>query len=309
MLPDETPVNFKGRASYDSDSYGSDSPHEECGVFGVSTPHGEGVAQTVFFGLFALQHRGQEAAGIAVSDGSRVRLHKDTGLVANVFTPATMNTLAGYHGIGHTRYSTTGANAQRNHQPFLVETMHGPLALAHNGNLVNAPALRDELLTRGFGLTATSDTEVMTLMLAAAGGKTWEDRVERTLPAWKGAYSLVILAADRVIAVRDPWGFRPMSVGRLPHGGYAVASETCALNTLGCLDISEVAPGEIVTLTGAEITRRQALDAGRTLGALHVRVRLLQPSRQRVGRSQHAPRAPATRRGTGQPKLLPTPTS
>jgi len=249
MLPDQTPVTIST----------SDAPREECGVFGVSTPHGEGVAQTVFFGLFALQHRGQEAAGIAVSDGSRVRMHKDTGLVANVFTPATMNTLTGYHGIGHTRYSTTGANAQRNHQPFLVETMHGPLALAHNGNLVNAPALRDELLTKGFGLTATSDTEVMTLMLAAAGGRTWEDRVERTLPAWKGAYSLVILAADRVIAVRDPWGFRPMSVGRLPHGGYAVASETCALSTLGCLDISEVAPGEIVTLFGAEISRRQAL--------------------------------------------------
>ena len=107
--------------------------------------------------------------------------------------------------------------------------MHGPLAVAHNGNLVNAPALRDELLSRGFGLTATSDTEVITLMLAAAGGRTWEERLERTLPAWKGAYSLVVLAADRVLAVRDPWGFRPMSVGRLPHGGHAVASETCAL--------------------------------------------------------------------------------
>ena len=258
MLPDQSPLQSPLHLSVDH-SADPDVPREECGVFGVSTPHGEGVAQTVFFGLFALQHRGQEAAGIAVSDGNRVRLHKDSGLVANVFTPTTMNTLAGYHGIGHTRYSTTGANALRNIQPFLVETMHGPLALAHNGNLVNAPALRDELLTRGFGLTATSDTEVMTLMLAAAGGRTWEDRVERTLPAWKGAYSLVILAADRVIAVRDPWGFRPMSVGRLPHGGYAVASETCALNTLGCVEISEVAPGEIVTLQGAEITRRQAL--------------------------------------------------
>jgi amidophosphoribosyltransferase len=237
----------------------ADRPREECGVFGISTPHGDGVAQTVFFGLFALQHRGQEAAGIAVSDGSRVRLHKDSGLVANVFTQTTMNSLTGYHGIGHTRYSTTGANAQRNIQPFLVETMHGPLALAHNGNLVNAPALRDELLGRGFGLTATSDTEVMTLMLAAAGGRSWEDRIERTLPAWKGANSLVVLASDRVIAVRDPWGFRPMSVGRLPHGGYAVASETCALTTVGCVDIDEVQPGEIVTLQGAEIHRRQAL--------------------------------------------------
>ena len=141
--------------------------------------------------------------------------------------------------------------------------MHGPLALAHNGNIVNTPALRDELLARGFGLTATSDSEVMTLMLAAAGGTTWEERIERTLPAWKGAFSLVLLAADRVLAVRDPWGFRPLSVGRLPHGGHAVASETCALSTLGCVEITEVQPGEIVTLQGAELHRRQALAAGR----------------------------------------------
>ena len=236
-----------------------DQPRDECGVLAISTPHGDGVAQLAFFGLFALQHRGQEAAGIAVSDGVRARIHKDTGLVANVFTPEVMAPLTGYHAIGHTRYSTTGANALRNIQPFLVETMHGPLAVAHNGNLVNAPALRDELLSRGFGLTATSDTEVMTLMLAAAGGRTWEERIERTLPAWKGAFSLVLLAADRVIAVRDPWGFRPLSVGRLPHGGHAVASETCALATLGCVDITEIQPGEIVTLQGAEMVRRQAM--------------------------------------------------
>lgn len=242
-----------------ADTGHDDSPHEECGVLGVSTPHGEGIAQLAFFGLFALQHRGQEAAGIAVSDGQRVRIHKDAGLVANVFTPATMQGLNGYHAIGHTRYSTTGGNSQRNIQPFVVETMHGPLAVAHNGNLVNASALRDELLTRGFGLTATSDTEVITLMLAAAGGRSWEDRIERTLPAWKGAFSLVVLVNDRVVAVRDPWGFRPLSVGRLPHGGHAVASETCALTTLGCVDIDEVQPGEIVTLHGADITRRQAL--------------------------------------------------
>ena len=243
----------------DATTRGDDKPHDECGVFAVSTPHGEGVAQIAFFGLFALQHRGQEAAGIAVSDGTRARLHKDAGLVTNVFTPEAMAPLAGYHAIGHTRYSTTGANAVRNVQPFLVETMHGPLAVAHNGNIVNAPSLRDELLGRGFGLTATSDTEVLTLMLAAAGGRTWEERLERTLPAWRGAYSLVVLAADRVIGVRDPWGFRPLSVGRLPHGGYAIASETCALNTLGCVDIDEVQPGEIVTLQGAEIHRRRAL--------------------------------------------------
>ena len=236
-----------------------DRPNEECGVLGISTPHGDGVAQMAFFGLFALQHRGQEAAGIAVSDGRRARVHKDEGLVANVFTGDTLAPLTGYHAIGHTRYSTTGSNAARNIQPFLVETMHGPLAVAHNGNLVNASSLRDELLARGFGLTATSDTEVFTLMLAASGGRTWEERLERTAPAWKGAFSLVLLTADQVIAVRDPWGFRPLSVGRLPQGGHAIASETCALVTLGCSDISEVAPGEIVSLRGAEIERHQAL--------------------------------------------------
>ena len=236
-----------------------DRPNEECGVLGISTPHGDGVAQMAFFGLFALQHRGQEAAGIAVSDGRRARVHKDEGLVANVFTGDTLAPLTGYHAIGHTRYSTTGSNAVRNIQPFLVETMHGPLAVAHNGNLVNASTLRDELLARGFGLTATSDTEVFTLMLAASGGRTWEERLERTAPAWKGAFSLVLLTADQVIAVRDPWGFRPLSVGRLPQGGHAIASETCALVTLGCSDISEVAPGEIVSLRGAEIERHQAL--------------------------------------------------
>ncbi len=237
----------------------SDHPREECGVLGISTPHGDGIAELAFFGLFALQHRGQEAAGIAVSDGQRARLHKDEGLVATVFSPESLAPLSGYHAIGHTRYSTTGSNAQRNIQPFLVETMHGPLAVAHNGNLINAAALRDELLSRGFGLTATSDTEVIALMLAAAGGRTWQERLERTVPAWKGAFSLVLLAQDEVIAVRDPWGFRPLSVGRLPQGGHAVASETCALATLGCTDIDEVQPGEIVTLRGAEIDRRQAL--------------------------------------------------
>ncbi len=236
-----------------------DRPREECGVLGISTPHGEGVAEMTFFGLFALQHRGQEAAGMAVSDGQRARLHKDAGLVATVFTPEVLKPLAGYHSIGHTRYSTTGSSVHRNIQPFIIETMHGPLAVAHNGNIVNAPALREELLTRGFGLTASSDTEVISLMLAAAGGRTWEDRLERTLPALKGAFSLVLLASDRVLAVRDPWGFRPLSVGRLPQGGYAVASETCALSTLGCDEIDEVRPGEVVSLQGAELHRRQVL--------------------------------------------------
>ena len=265
-----------------------DRPHDECGVLGISTPHGEGVAQMTFFGLFALQHRGQEAAGIAVSDGHRARLHKDEGLVANVFTADTLAPLSGYHSIGHTRYSTTGSNAQRNIQPFLVETMHGPLAVAHNGNLTNASDLRKELLTRGFGLTATSDTEVMALMLAASGGATWEERLERTAPAWKGAFSLVILAADRVLALRDPWGFRPLSIGRLPHGGHAVASETCALTTLGCTEISEVAPGELISLHGDSVVRAQALaPAARGARCTFEFVYFSRPDSEWDGRSVH----------------------
>lgn len=237
--------------------FDSDSPREECGVLAISSVNDD-AAQLSFFGLFALQHRGQEAAGIAVADGAQARLHKEVGLVGQVFTPQTLAPLHGQHAIGHTRYSTTGGAGSRNAQPFLVETMHGPLAVAHNGNLVNAPELRDELLNKGFGLTASSDTEVITLMLASAGGSTWETRLERTLSAWQGAYSLVVLTADRVIAVRDPWGFRPLSVGRLPNGGWAIASETCALRTLDCTEISEVAPGEIITAQGTQLTRRQA---------------------------------------------------
>ena len=151
------------------------------------------------------------------------------------------------------------------------------------------------------GSRATSDTEVLTLMLAAAGGRTWEERLERTLPAWKGAYSLVILAADRVLAVRDPWGFRPLSVGRLPRGGLRGRRRRRArCTTLGCVEISEVQPGEIVTLQGAEMRRRQALAPAPQQARVHVRVRLLQPARQRVGRPQRPPRAPAARRAAGR---------
>ncbi|MEY3615496.1 MAG: amidophosphoribosyltransferase [Actinomycetota bacterium] len=235
-----------------------DAPREECGVIGLSSTE-TNVAQQAFFGLFALQHRGQEAAGIAVADGAMARLHKDVGLVSQVFTPERLAPLTGSHAIGHTRYSTTGAPGARNAQPFLVETMYGPLALAHNGNLVNAAYLRAELLTRGFGLTASSDTEVMTLMLAAAKGDAWEDRLASLMPLWIGAYSLVVLVADTVLAARDPWGFRPLSVGRLPDGGHAVASETCALRTLGCTEIEEVQPGEIVVMNGQTIRRIQAV--------------------------------------------------
>ena len=212
-----------------------------------------------FFGLYALQHRGQEAAGIAVADGQAISMHKGVGLVAQVFTPGVMEKLSGHYAIGHTRYSTTGSSSERNAQPFMIETMHGPLALAHNGNLVNSSELRNELMQQGVGFSSSSDTEVMTMMLARNGGATWEERIKTAMKKWAGAYSLVILTRDCVYAVRDPWGFRPLCIGMLPSGGHAVASETGALQTLGCEAIRDVKPGEVISLSNNALKVMQAL--------------------------------------------------
>src|SRR5512138_2987429 len=235
-----------------------DHPREECGVIGVFAPN-EDVARMTFFGLYALQHRGQEAAGIAVADGQTISMHKGIGLVTQVFTANTMAELKGHYAIGHTRYSTTGSSLLRNAQPFMIETIHGPLALAHNGNLVNSVELRNELMEHGIGLSSSSDTEVMTMMLARNGGSTWEERIKTAMKKWIGAYSLVILTRDCVYAVRDPWGFRPLCVGLLPSGGHAVASETGALQTLGCEAIRDVKPGEVVSLSNNALKVMQAL--------------------------------------------------
>jgi amidophosphoribosyltransferase len=235
-----------------------DRPHEECGVLGIYAPN-EDVARMAFFGLYALQHRGQEAAGLAVSNGHNLRLHKDLGLVAQVFTPTVMEKMEGDYAIGHTRYSTTGSPTVRNSQPFMIDTKYGPLALAHNGNLVNAGELREHLMQSGVGLTSTSDTEVMIMMLAGAKGETWFERIKDAMQHWVGAYSLVLLTKNHVFAVRDPWGVRPLSVGMLPNGGHVAASETGALLTLGCEAIREVKPGEIVALSDTALQVNQAL--------------------------------------------------
>ncbi|PKO13109.1 MAG: amidophosphoribosyltransferase [Chloroflexi bacterium HGW-Chloroflexi-10] len=236
----------------------NDSPKEECGVLGIYAPN-EDVARMAFFGLYALQHRGQEAAGLAVSDGHVLRLHKEVGLVSQVFNPHTLSKMEGDYAIGHTRYSTSGSSAARNAQPFLIDTQYGPMALAHNGNLINAAALREGLMRQGVGLSSTSDTEVMTMMLAGAKGDSWFERLKDAMQYWVGAYSLVLLTRNHVFAVRDPWGFRPLSVGRLPGGGHVAASESGALRTLGCDSIREVRPGEIVALSDNALRVNQAV--------------------------------------------------
>ena len=226
-----------------------DSPKEECGVLGIYAP-GEDVARMAFFGLFALQHRGQEAAGLAVSDGQIIRLQKDVGLVSQVFDPFSLSKMQGDFAIGHTRYSTTGSPSARNAQPFMIDTQYGTIALAHNGNLINAAELRSKLLHQGIGMSSTSDTEVMVMTLACSKGSTWFERLSDAIGQWQGAFSLVMLTRDQVFAVRDPWGFRPLSVGMLPHGGgHVAASEYGALRTLGCEACREVKPGEIIALS------------------------------------------------------------
>ncbi len=235
-----------------------DHPREACGVVAIFAP-GEDVARMTFFGLFALQHRGQEAAGIAASDGFSIRMHKDIGLVSQVFTPANLSPLYGAFAIGHNRYSTTGSSSARNAQPFLLETRHGPIAVAHNGNLVNSSALRKELLENGVGLSSSSDTEIIAQMMASSAGETTFERLKNAMLRWQGAYSLVILTLNEVFIARDPWGFHPLSVGMLPSGGHAAASETGALHTLGCVGIREVKPGEIIALSNNALRVEQAL--------------------------------------------------
>ena len=233
-------------------------PQEECGVLGIYAPK-EDVARMAFFGLYALQHRGQEAAGIAVADGRGIHMHKDSGLVSQVFSPERIASLKGDFALGHVRYSTTGSSALSNAQPFLIETQYGPIAVAHNGNLVNAAELRAGMLRNGMGFSSSSDSEVITMMLAGAPGANWFERIKNAMQRWQGAYSLVVLTRDQLFAVRDPWGIRPLTVGMLPTGGHAVASESGALRSLGCQAIREVRPGEVIMLTNTALSVAQAL--------------------------------------------------
>lgn len=229
--------------------------HEECGIAAVwdSRSYNEktisDAARAVFYALFSLQHRGQEAAGIAVSNGKNIRVFKKQGLVSNVFTENDIANLQGNASIGHTRYSTTGSSCSENIQPFYIETMYGSIALAHNGNLVNAPYLRKKLLEKGVGLSSTSDTEVMIMMLAASKGDSWTERIANCMKEWEGAFSIAVLTSEGIYIARDPWGFRPLCAGSFSKGISVAASESCALLTLGCKDFFEVKPGEIVKLT------------------------------------------------------------
>ncbi|HWV35552.1 MAG TPA: amidophosphoribosyltransferase [Thermomicrobiales bacterium] len=252
---------------FDPDDYLSDyedKPHEECGVFGVYAP-GEDVARLTFFGLYALQHRGQESAGIATSTGENVSVLTNLGLVSNAFNERDLKALPGHIAVGHTRYSTSGANQVCNAGPIRVESDLGPLVIAHNGNVTNALALHRELEAEGVEFESTTDSEVLARLIARTPGETFVEKMRRAMPKLIGAYSLAVLTEDRMYAVRDPKGVRPLCIGRLA-GHYVIASETCALMTIGAAFEREVEAGEIIEFNrdgmishGVGLPQREAL--------------------------------------------------
>ncbi len=223
-----------------------DKPHEECGVFGIYAPALE-VSRVTFFGLFALQHRGQESAGIASTNGSGIRVRRNLGLVAQAFDEEDIVDLPGYAAIGHTRYSTAGSTLQCNAGPMYVETDLGPIAIAHNGNLTNAVPLREELEAQGEEFVTTTDSEVLARTIALARGATMPEKIRNAMPKLIGAFSLAVLTENELYAVRDSIGVRPLCIGRMDEG-HVIASESAALMTIGAELIREVEPGEIIRI-------------------------------------------------------------
>jgi amidophosphoribosyltransferase len=229
-----------------------DKPEEACGVFGVFAP-GEDVAKLTYFGLYALQHRGQESAGIATFNGEQVHLHKEMGLVSQVFSESILNQMPGSLAVGHTRYSTTGSSRVVNAQPAILETRLGPLALAHNGNLVNTANLREELQRAHCNLITTTDSELIAFALAEEinAGIEWLEGAIRAFQRCQGAFSLVIGTPAGMMGVRDPNGIRPLVIGTLDSNPqrYVLASETCGLDIIGANYLRDVEPGELVWIT------------------------------------------------------------
>ena len=217
-----------------------------CGVFGIHSHHRD-VARLTYFGLYGLQHRGQESAGIAVSDRARLTVLRDMGLVTQVFTEQKLSGLRGELAIGHTRYSTTGGVRWTNAQPLVHHGRARTVALGHNGNLVNAGKLREGLHEAGVSLASSSDSEVIAALIAAAEGPL-ENAVAAAMARLEGAYSVVALSEGRLAAFRDPYGFRPLALGRLDDEDWVVASESCALDLIGAEHLRDVAPGELVVI-------------------------------------------------------------
>jgi amidophosphoribosyltransferase len=239
--------------AYDSEAVqpAGDVLHEACGITGVYAP-GEDVARLVYFALYALQHRGQESAGIAVGNGRAIDSHREMGLITGVFDEEILVRLRGDCAIGHTRYSTTGSSIVVNAQPFIEESDLGPFAFGHNGNLTNADELA-ATLPDDVRLSATSDSEVLAKVIARAPGATWTEKIKVAMRVAEGAYSVVMCTRDAVYGFRDPWGVRPLCIGTYGEHGYMLASESCALATVGAQYLREVGAGEVVVIDAGGI--------------------------------------------------------
>lgn len=270
LLPDVDPAN-------------ADSLREACGVFGVWSPEVD-VARLTFYGLYALQHRGQESAGICTTDGAVLHLQTGMGLVSQVFTEDELEPLGGMAAIGHTRYSTTGSSRFRNSQPirlFDPQTQQ-PTAIAHNGNVVNAAEVRAQLMESGQRFQTSTDTEILGLYLLEQQGS-WESRFSALMHRVDAAYSIVMLTPDRLMAARDPLGVRPLCVGKI-EGGYVVASETCALDHIEAEYVREVRPGELVTIDNDGLRGQQVIDPVEPAGCVFEHIYFARPDSVLDGR-------------------------
>ena len=237
-----------------------DGPRDECGVFGVFAPESE-VARLAYFGLFALQHRGQESAGIAACEDGHIMTVRDLGLVSQVFDEQKLKALTGDMAVGHVRYSTTGSSAWENAQP-VYRSDHRHLALAHNGNLINAVELHGELLDKGVSFRSTSDSEIIAALLSTHPADTIEEALAETLPRLQGAFSTVVMTTDKLVAFRDGAGLRPLSLGKIGER-WVVASESCAFDIIGAELVREVEPGEMVVISETGMESRQAIESPR----------------------------------------------
>ena len=264
-----------------------DKFHDECGLFGIWN-HAE-AANVTYLGLYALQHRGQESAGIAATDGHNFHTEKAMGWVADVFHPERLRRLPGHRAIGHVRYSTAGSSSIRNAQPITANTARGPIAIAHNGNLTNADVLRKDMERDGAIFQSNSDTEVILHLLARAPAGPLEDQIQHALTQVKGAYSLVILTRDALYAVRDPYGFRPLTLGRLGES-WIVASETCALDLMEAKPEREVEPGELVVIADDGLRSYRVAPAGERLQCVFEYVYFARPDSVLWGRNVHTVR-------------------
>ena len=284
-------------------SIDEDVLHEECGVFGMYDFDGGDVASSIYYGLFALQHRGQESCGIAVSDTSgpkgKVLSYKGMGLVNEVFTPEHLESMKGDIGVGHVRYSTAGSSTRENAQPLVLNYVKGTLALAHNGNLINANELRHDLEYTGAIFQTTIDSEVIAYIIARErlNSKTAEEAVRRACMKLKGAYALVVSSPRKLIGARDPFGFKPLCIGKRDNS-YIITSETCALDTIGAEFVRDVRPGEVVTISpenGIESDMTMALPQEQEARCIFEYIYFARPDSRIDGESVYASRIKAGR--------------